>query len=72
MTTHDITREGMAWRVPSARRPDLSYTVEQDEWGEWRCECPHFVFRCRGSRRWHDCKHIVAVREQLAQTEEVS
>lgn len=39
--------------VQSATDPKKQYTVRRLNDGEWRCECPHFVFRKK------ECSHIM-------------
>jgi uncharacterized Zn finger protein len=48
---------GAGWFVASGQ---LGYYVEQVE-GRWRCTCPSFRWRKTGT-----CKHIAAVRKEVA------
>ena len=41
------------FKVNSSSTPNKQYMVRRLDTGEWRCECPHFVFRSK------ECTHII-------------
>ena len=44
------------YNVKSFSDPKKVYTVRHMGFGDWRCDCAHFVFRRKG------CDHILRVR----------
>jgi hypothetical protein len=51
-------RHGQSWLVPSAAGA-RTYTVQQNFWQRWECDCDDFWYRQRKTRE--PCKHITAV-----------
>jgi len=49
-------KDVIMWKVQSFSEHDKHYTVRHFTEGEWRCDCPKFIFS-RG-----DCKHIKLVK----------
>lgn len=43
------------YKINSFTNPAKQYTVRHLDSGEWRCDCPLFVFN---ERKMNECKHI--------------
>lgn len=57
------------FHIPSSKMKGKKWTVRMLPSGEWRCECPDFIFTKHGQE---PCKHVKIAMEILAKGEEAA